>query len=67
MAGYAKDLSAAQNNSRVTNNPITVKAMRVSGPGKADLVISNNDANNIIGAAENLSFLQKCRVMIVLD
>ena len=67
MVGYAKDLSTAQANSRVTNKPLTIKVARVSGPAKCDLVISDSDASKILGAAENLSFLQKCRVMVVLD
>ena len=67
MVGYAKDLSAAQANSRVTDKPLTIKVARVSGPAKCDLVISNSDASKILGAAENLSFLQKCRVIVVLD
>ena len=67
MVGYAKDLSAAQANSRVTDKPITVKALKTSGPAKCDLVISSGDAAKLAAAAENLSFLQKCRVMVVLD
>jgi hypothetical protein len=67
MSGYARDLTAAQSNGRVTANPITIKAVKTSGPGKADLVISNADAQQIRAAAENLSFMKKCRVMIVLD
>jgi hypothetical protein len=30
-------------------------------------VISNGDAAKLAAVAENLSFLQKCRVMVVLD
>jgi hypothetical protein len=67
MVGYAKDLSAAQGNSRVTDRPITVKALKTSGPAKCDVVISNGDAAKLAAVAENLSFLQKCRVMVVLD
>lgn len=67
MVGYAKDLSAAQSNSRVTDRPITIKAVRTSGPAKCDVVISNSDAARLKAAGENLSFLQKCRVMVVLD
>ncbi len=67
MVGYAKDVNAAQTNSRVTDRPLIIKAVRVTGPAKCDLVISNSDASKILGAAENLSFLQKCRVMVVLD
>jgi hypothetical protein len=67
MAGYAKDLTASQTNPRVTDQPLTVKGLRTEGPGQSDLVISNADADQIRGASENLSFLKKCRVMIVLD
>jgi hypothetical protein len=67
MAGYAKDLSAAQGNNRVTDNPLTVKAIKAEGPGRSDIVISNADASKLMDAAKNLNFLQKCRVMIVLD
>ncbi len=67
MSGYARDLTAAQSNPRVTNpppsNPVTVKGIRTEGPGKSDIVISNADAEKIRGA----SFLKECRVMIVLD
>ncbi len=67
MVGYAKDLSAAQGNSRVTDRPVTIKALRTSGAAKVDVVISDSDAAKLTSAAENLSFLQKCRVMVVLD
>jgi len=67
MSGYARDLNAAQSNARVTNNPVSLKGLRTEGPGRSDIVISNADANKIRGAAENLSFLKQCRVMIVLD
>ena len=67
MTGYAKDLATAQANPRVTNEPLTIKGLRTEGPGKSNLVISNADAAKIRSASENLSFLKKCRVVIVLD
>ena len=67
MSGYARDLTAAQSNERVTNSPITVKGLRTGGTGNADIVISNTDARQIRASAENASFMKKCRVMIVLD
>lgn len=67
MTGYARDLTAAQSNPRVTNNPVSVKGVKADGPGKCDIVISNADAGKIRASGENLSFLKKCRVMIVLD
>ena len=67
MSGYARDLTAAQSNPRVTNNPLSVKGIKTEGPGKSDIIISNADAEKIRGASDNLTFLKKCRVMIVLD
>ncbi len=67
MSGYARDLTAAQSNPRVTNNPVSVKGLKSEGPGKSDIVISNADAEKIRGASDNQLFLKKCRVMIVLD
>ncbi|MDD5534086.1 MAG: hypothetical protein PHC52_14940 [Syntrophales bacterium] len=67
MTGYARDLGAAQSNPRVTNNPVTVKGIKTEGPGRANIVISSGDAGKIRSAADNLSFLKKARVMIVLD
>lgn len=67
ISGYARDLTAAQGNQRVTNNPVTVKGVSAEGAGKADIKISNDDARQLRSAAENLSFMKQCRVMIVLD
>lgn len=67
VSGYARDLSAAQSSPRVTNNPLSVKGIRTEGAGRADIVIANADAQRLRSAAENLQFLKKCRVMIVLD
>jgi len=67
MSGYARDLTSAQNNARVTNNPLTVKGLKTQGPGKSDIVISNADAAALRSATDNMAFMKKCRVMIVLD
>jgi len=67
MSGYARDLTAAQSNPRVMKNPVSVKGIKTEGPGKSDIVIRNADADKIRGAADNITFLKKCRVMIVLD
>jgi hypothetical protein len=67
MSGYAKEISSAQKNQRVTDNPVTVKGIKTQGPGRSDIVISNADAAMLKNASENLSFMKKCRVMIVVD
>ena len=67
MVGYARDLTLAQQNPRVADNPLTVKAIKASGQAKTDIVLSTPDANLIKNAAKNLNFLEKCKVMVVLD
>ncbi len=67
MSGYARDLTAAQSNQRVTANPLTVKAIKTGGAGKADLVVSSADVKMIQESADHAAFLKQCRVMIVLD
>jgi hypothetical protein len=67
ISGYARDLNAAQSSQRAGTNPIIVKALRSSGSGKSDIIISNTDALQIMLSAEKASFLKQCKVVIVLD
>ena len=67
MSGYSKDLAAAQNNHRVGDHPLTVKGLRAEGVGHSGIIISNEDAHRLRSASENLSFMRKCRVIIVVD
>lgn len=67
MAGYVKDMSAAINNDRVSPRPLAARALRAEGPNNSDLVISNQDAKALHAMRENLSFLEKCRVIIVIN
>jgi len=67
MSGYSKDLAAAQDNRRVADNPLTVKGLRTEGVENSDVVISNTDARRLRSASENLSFMKKCRVIIVVE
>jgi len=67
MAGYLKDPAQAQANPRVTDKPLLVKAIKASGDARVDVVISNADAALIQGSAQNLSFLEKCKVIILVD
>lgn len=67
MVGYLKDQGQAQQNPRVTDKPLMVKAIKTTGDARVDVVISNADAAMLQGAAQNLSFLEKCRVIILVD
>ncbi|MDA8098869.1 MAG: LPP20 family lipoprotein [Nitrospiraceae bacterium] len=67
MVGYLKDLPQAQQNPRVTDKPLVVKAVKATGDARVDVVISNADAAMLQGASQNMSFLEKCRVIILVD
>ena len=67
MVGYAKELEKAARNERVADNPLVVKAVAVSGQAKTDLVINNDAAELVRQAVRSNNFLEKSRVMVVLD
>jgi len=67
MSGYSRDIKTAKMNTRVTDNPLTVRGLRTDGPGKSNIVVSNADAEQIRASYGGSEFLKKCRVMIVLD
>ncbi|SDN79225.1 hypothetical protein SAMN04488516_10735 [Desulfonauticus submarinus] len=67
MAGYAKDINKAKTNPRVANNPFIAKAVQVKGKARTDLVINNDVANQLRSLSKNQNFLEKCKVMIILD
>ncbi len=65
VAGYAKDVNAAANNFRVTDNPAIIKGMRASGAAKTDIVVGQADARMLRQLGGQGEFLQYCRVIIV--
>lgn len=67
MAGYAKDPAVASQNPRVAETPFVAKAIDAKGRARTDLVISNDQANQIRSLTQHQNFLEKCRVMVILD
>ncbi len=67
MVGYAKVLNEARANKRVAPNAMVINALKATGNNKADLVISNADAQALQQASTSQSFLDKCQVMFVVD
>ena len=65
VAGYARDVQAAANNFRVTDNPAVIKAVRASGNARTDVVINQADAQAFRELGNNGDFLKYCRVIIV--
>jgi hypothetical protein len=68
MCGYAKSLdNAKQLVDRIGKSPCVVKGLKASGANKADIVISNQDALTVQGAAKSQNFLSECRVVVIID
>lgn len=67
MAGYARDMEAANRDARVSDNPLTVKGLGTVENNTSTIIISDADAWKIKSASEHLSLLKKCRVVIVVE
>jgi len=67
MVGYTSNLGMALKNPRVMDHPMMLKGLTTKGQGHCDIIVSVSDANRLRSNFNHLSFLKKCRVMIVLD
>ena len=67
MVKYVNDITTAQSDPRVMDNPLTVKGLETRGAGCSDIIISNADASKIRSSSEHLLFLKKCRVIVVIN
>jgi len=65
VAGYAKDVNAAANNFRVTDNPAIIKGIRAFGTARTDIMVGQADAQTLRQLSSKGEFLQYCRVIIV--
>ncbi|CAN2041571.1 Flagellar assembly protein T C-terminal domain-containing protein [Candidatus Magnetomoraceae bacterium gMMP-15] len=67
MSLYLKNFEAALKHKRVADHPFIVRALKTAGTSHSDIIISNAEAAKLRGFSETLSFLKKCRVIIVLN
>jgi hypothetical protein len=67
MAAYHTDIASAKSDSRISNHPLTVKALRTDWPSRSDIVISNADASKLKSASQHLQLLKESRVAILLS
>jgi hypothetical protein len=65
VAGYARDVNAAANNFRVTDNPAVMKGLAASGAANTDVIVGEADAQTLRQLASRGEFLENCRVIIV--
>jgi hypothetical protein len=67
LGRYMTDIESALKSPVAGSNPLLVKGLRAEGNDRSRIVISNADASRLLSMSENLSFLKKCRVVIVFD
>jgi hypothetical protein len=67
VAGYAKDMVAGSRQSRVTDNPLIVKGVRVSGNKGTDVVLTADAVKAIQQSEPTSRYLQQARVVMVYD
>jgi hypothetical protein len=67
LSRYMTDTESALKSPVVGGNPLLVKGLRVQDNDRSRVVISNADASRLLNMSENLSFLKKCRVVMVFD
>ena len=65
VAGYARDVNAAANNFRVTDNPAVIKGIKATGAARTDVMLAPADAKKLRDLSRDANFLQYCRVIIV--
>ena len=67
IAVYEKDLDVAKKNDRIGDNPLVIKGTKAEGRNKSNIVVSDADGARTRKAAEGMSFLSECKVVVVVD
>ncbi len=67
VALYARDLTSAQTHSRVGKNPMTVKGFKVNPGNPSDIILSPDGTKRVTPFTRKGTFLEECKVMIVID
>ena len=67
LALYAKDLTAARTNPRVGKKPLVVKGFKVNPDRPSEILLTGEDSKRVAPFAQKGTFLEECKVMIVLD
>jgi hypothetical protein len=67
LALFSRDLTAAQTNPRVGKNPLTIKGWKVNPATPSDVILGEENAREIAPYAQKGTFLEDCRVMVVLE
>jgi len=66
IVAYTNSLEEANKNERAGKNPLMIKGIKVKGSFKSDVIISNDDAEKVLGANQVGNFLKDSKVVILL-
>jgi hypothetical protein len=66
IAAYATALPEP-GEGRTGKRPLLVRGLKAAGANHCDIVVSLADARKVRAAPESVEFLQRCRVLVVLD
>ncbi|MCX8014726.1 MAG: hypothetical protein N2748_01785, partial [candidate division WOR-3 bacterium] len=67
LVSYVTSFDEAFQSERVGINPLRITALKTSGPNKTDIIISQSDAKAMHNSQHNLSLLEKCQVVILIN
>ncbi len=67
VAGYSKDMIAGSRQARVTDNPLIVKGVRVSGQKGTDVILGEEAVKAIQQTEPTEHYLRQARVVLVYD
>lgn len=67
VAGYSKDMVASSRQARVTDNPLIVKGLKVSGNKGTDVVLGEEGVKAIQETEPTAHYLRQGRVVLVYD
>jgi hypothetical protein len=67
LTGYRKSIDAAKQVARVGNNPLIIKATKISGKYNADIIVADSDAHKIFQADSKGGILGEAKVVVVID
>lgn len=65
IVAYTSSMEQAKQSKRAGSNPLIIKAIKISGNFKSDVVIENKDAQTLLGANEKTKILDKANVVLL--
>jgi hypothetical protein len=67
IVAYERGLDRARDKERVGSNPLVIEGLRTRGRNRTDVVIENDHVAMLHSLPEHLQFMERCRVIVVLE